>query len=76
MLKKILSIRYWIHILKKVYRLLVSPRVPLPEKLLFAIPVLLYWILPDFLPFMPVDDIAVTMLAAGWFARRMERKYH
>lgn len=45
-------------------------------KLLFAIPVLLYWVLPDALPFIPLDDIAVTMILSEWFARRMSKKYN
>jgi len=47
----------------------------LGEKLLFGIPVVVYWIMPDMLPFMPIDDIAVTMMLASWFSDRMERKY-
>ncbi|WP_324617872.1 hypothetical protein [Cohnella cholangitidis] len=35
----------------------------------------LYWLLPDFMPFMPIDDAAFTALVAGWYARAMERKY-
>ena len=45
------------------------------EKLLFGIPVLLYWVLPDALPFVPIDDIAVTLVAMNWFAARAERKF-
>ena len=49
--------------------------VTLMDKLLFIVPVGLYWVLPDFMPFIPIDDIAVTMIAAEWFTRRMEKKY-
>lgn len=45
------------------------------DKLLFTIPALLYWVLPDFMPFIPIDDIGVTMLLMGWFTARMDRKY-
>jgi uncharacterized membrane protein YkvA (DUF1232 family) len=45
------------------------------DKLLFIVPVALYWVLPDLMPFIPIDDAAVTALAASWFARTMERKY-
>ena len=30
---------------------------------------------PDVLPFLPIDDIAVTMIAAEFYTRYMERKY-
>lgn len=75
MIRRLLSLRHWKHTFARVYRLLRSPRVRLADKLLFAVPVLLYWVLPDALPFVPVDDIAVTMLAAEWFARWMEGRY-
>lgn len=52
-----------------------SPRIPLGEKALFAVPVLLYWVLPDVMPFFPIDDLTVTVLLAAWFAGRMEKKY-
>ncbi len=75
MLRKMLSIRHWRHVLSKVLKIIMSPNVPVKEKLLFGVPVLLYWVLPDAIPFMPLDDIALTMLAAHWFADRIERKY-
>ncbi|MNY79996.1 hypothetical protein D3C86_2208690 [compost metagenome] len=59
----------------RVWRLLSSSKVPLGEKLLFVIPAAVYWVMPDVMPFMPLDDIAVTLLLAGWFASRMEKKY-
>ncbi|GIO84320.1 hypothetical protein J25TS5_12520 [Paenibacillus faecis] len=34
----------------------------------------MYWVLPDVLPFIPIDDIAVTMLLMNWFVDRAERK--
>jgi uncharacterized membrane protein YkvA (DUF1232 family) len=68
-------IRLWSHLPSRVWRILRSPQVTLSDKLLFVVPVLLYWVLPDFMPFVPIDDIAVTALAAGWFARRTEKKY-
>jgi hypothetical protein len=52
-----------------------SPRVSVADKLLFVVPVLLYWVLPDLMPFVPIDDMAVTLAAAGWYVGRMERKY-
>ncbi len=72
---KLLSLRHWKHVFVRVFRLLISPKIPLAEKLWFAVPVLLYCVLPDVLPFMPIDDIAVTMFLANYFSARMERKY-
>lgn len=68
----------WSHVLRRLPGLLVSPRVPLGDKLLFCVPALLYWVLPDIIipiPFMPLDDIGVTMLLINWFVTRTERKY-
>ncbi|MFC3345464.1 hypothetical protein [Paenibacillus abyssi] len=59
----------------RIFRLLRSKDVRLRDKLLFLVPVLLYWVLPDAMPYLPFDDIAVTMIAAEWFTSRMERKY-
>jgi hypothetical protein len=72
---KLLSLRHWKHVFVRVFRLIRSPNIPLREKLLFAVPVLLYWVLPDAMPYMPFDDIAVTMFLANYFSARMERKY-
>ncbi len=52
-----------------------SSRVALKDKLIFIIPVLLYWVLPDFMPMLPIDDAAFTAVAAIWYAKAMERKY-
>lgn len=41
----------------------------------FLVPVGLYWVLPDVMPFVPIDDIGVTLIVMGWFVARMERKY-
>ncbi|PYI56151.1 hypothetical protein [Paenibacillus flagellatus] len=75
MLRKLLSYKHWSLVVRRVGRLLASPRVPVREKLLFGVPVLLYWVLPDALPFVPIDDIAVTLFAMNVFAGRAERKY-
>ena len=72
---KIVSLRHWRHVLVRVYKLLRSPRIPLREKLWFILPALLYVVLPDVMPLVPLDDIAVSMLLANWFSVRMERKY-
>ncbi|WP_424766798.1 hypothetical protein [Paenibacillus sp. sgz302251] len=77
-MRKLLSLRHWQRTFARIFLLLRSKDVPLRDKLLFTVPALLYWVLPDVLPlpFLPIDDIAVTMLLAGWFARRMETKYN
>lgn len=75
LIRKLLSYKHWSAVVSRVIRLIGSSSVPLREKLLFGLPVLLYWVLPDALPFVPIDDIAVTMIAMNWFAARAERKY-
>lgn len=67
--------RLWRRLPSRVWRILRAPEVALTDKLIFIVPVALYWVLPDVMPFMPIDDAAVTALAAAWFAQRMERKY-
>ncbi|MFD2613306.1 hypothetical protein [Paenibacillus gansuensis] len=74
-LRKLLSLRQWGHVLRRTVKLASSPAIPLKEKLLFAVPALVYWVMPDVLPFLPIDDIAVTMFLMNWFTERMERKY-
>jgi len=75
MWKRLISFRYWGHVLRTIGPLLASPKVPFAEKLLFAVPVLVYWIMPDLMPFLPVDDIAVTLFLMNFFTQRAERKY-
>ncbi|MDQ1909849.1 hypothetical protein RAC89_04925 [Paenibacillus sp. GD4] len=75
MWKRLLSLRSWGHVFRRIVPLLRSPRVPLYEKLLFAVPVLVYWIMPDVMPYLPIDDIAVGLLLMNWFTNRAERKY-
>ncbi|SDC20278.1 hypothetical protein SAMN02799630_00786 [Paenibacillus sp. UNCCL117] len=75
MLKRIWSLREWGHVFRRIIPLMLSSRVPLGEKLLFALPALIYWIAPDLLPFMPIDDIAFTLLLMNGFTNRAERKY-
>lgn len=65
----------WTKLPSRMWRILRSPQVSTADKLLFIVPVALYWVLPDLMPFIPIDDAAVTALAAGWYARRMESKY-
>jgi hypothetical protein len=65
----------WSHLPSRVWRILKSKNVSASDKMLFIVPVALYWVFPDLMPFIPLDDAAVTVLAAGWFAKAMERKY-
>lgn len=74
-MRKLLSLRHWRAVFVRIFRLLAAKEVRLVDKLLYVVPVLLYWVLPDVMPFMPIDDIAVTMIAAEWYTRYMERKY-
>lgn len=74
-MRKLLSLKHWSSVFRRVFRLLLHSQVAWSDKLWFAVPALLYWVLPDAIPYMPLDDIAVTMLLANWFAERMERKY-
>lgn len=75
MWRRLLSIRRWGHVFRRIVPLLRSSRIPFREKLLFAVPALVYWIMPDVLPTLPIDDVAVIMLLMNWFTDRAERKY-
>jgi uncharacterized membrane protein YkvA (DUF1232 family) len=59
----------------RLWRVLRAKEVSLKDKLIFIVPVGLYWVLPDFMPFIPIDDLAVTALVGSWFTTVMERKY-
>ncbi|MBP2001334.1 uncharacterized membrane protein YkvA (DUF1232 family) [Paenibacillus shirakamiensis] len=74
-LQKLWSAKNWAHVFRRLPRLMTSSQIPLGEKMLFLVPALLYWILPDAIPFMPLDDIAVSMILMNWFVNRAERKY-
>jgi uncharacterized membrane protein YkvA (DUF1232 family) len=74
-LTKWLKLTTWVRLVTRTFHALRSPHIPLREKALLLIPAVLYWVLPDVLPFLPVDDIAVTLLLANWFTKRIENKY-
>ncbi|GMK39663.1 hypothetical protein PCCS19_27170 [Paenibacillus sp. CCS19] len=77
-MNKWMSFDRWKHTLGRVWMLLKHPQVAVRHKLVFLIPVGLYWVLPDMLlpiPFMPVDDVVVTLFAANMFTKWVERKY-
>ncbi|VTR51625.1 Uncharacterised protein [Actinobacillus pleuropneumoniae] len=73
--RRLWSLRRWSHVFQRIFGYLASSRVALGDKLLFLVPVALYWVLPDVMPFLPIDDIGVTMLLMNWFVSRVERKY-
>ena len=75
-MRKLLSLRHWKNTFLLIYKLLTAKHVRLTDKLLFVIPVLIYWVVPDVMPFIPVDDVAFTMIIAEWFAGRMAKKYN
>lgn len=75
MWKRLWSMKRWAHVFRRIVPLLRSSRIPFREKLLFAVPALVYWFMPDVLPTLPIDDIAVMMLLMNWFTDRAERKY-
>ncbi len=75
-LRRLLSFKHWSVMINSVRRYVTSSQVSLGDKLLFLVPVIIYWIFPfDLLPGLPIDDIGVTMLLMGWFTTRIERKY-
>ncbi|SFS45488.1 hypothetical protein [Paenibacillus sp. 453mf] len=73
--KKLLSLKSWAHVFKRLPALLMSSEVQLQDKLLFLVPAAVYWVMPDVLPLLPIDDIGVTMFLMNWFVQRAERKY-
>lgn len=73
--RRLLSLQRWSHVFQRIWGYLASGEVAMGDKLLFLIPVILYWVLPDVIPFLPIDDIGVTMLLMNWFVGRIERKY-
>ena len=75
MMKKWLKLNTWVKLVQRTFLYLRSPMVPLWEKILLAAPAALYWVLPDVLPYLPFDDIAVTVILANWFMNRIEKKY-
>ncbi|WP_274365498.1 hypothetical protein [Paenibacillus thermotolerans] len=74
-MKKWFSFTTWARVAAKTVAYLRSPLIPLWEKALLLVPVAAYWVLPDALPFLPFDDIAVTVILVNWFIGRIEKKY-
>lgn len=74
--RRLLSFRHWSVMIGNIRKYVMSSQVSLVDKLLFIVPVIVYWIWPlDLLPGLPIDDIGVTMLLMGWFTTRVQRKY-
>ncbi|MGF7045828.1 hypothetical protein J2T13_000288 [Paenibacillus sp. DS2015] len=74
--RRLLSIKQGSTMIRNIGRYVTSSQVSLGDKLLFLIPIFVYWIWPlDLLPGLPIDDIGVTLLLMGWFTTRMSRKY-
>lgn len=49
-------------------KLMLHPRVPMAMKVLFPLGALAYWVIPtDLLPILPIDDIAVVLIALRTF---------
>ncbi|MDK8182441.1 hypothetical protein [Paenibacillus sp. UMB4589-SE434] len=53
--------------------LLGSRYVPFKLKFFFVGAVFLYWIMPDLMPFMPIDDIVFTMVLIPWFSKQAKK---
>ena len=74
--RRLLSVKHWPIMIRNIWGYIISSQVSLGDKLLFLIPVFVYWVWPlDLLPGLPIDDIGVTILLMGWFTTRMTRKY-
>lgn len=54
-------------------RLLMNKNVPGYKKAIFLAVALGYWLLPDILPFIPLDDILVLLLSAWAFKNSAEK---
>ncbi|WP_438349734.1 hypothetical protein ACP8HI_03400 [Paenibacillus sp. FA6] len=75
-LRRLLSFRHWSVMIGNIRRYVFSSEVSLLDKLLFLVPVIVYWLFPlDLLPGLPFDDIGVTMILMGWFTSRIQRKH-
>ncbi len=49
-------------------RLWLDPRVSRQKKIAFPLIVAAYWVLPDLMPFLPLDDVLFTAIMTYWFA--------
>ena len=60
--RRLWSLRRWSHVFQRIFGYLTSSRVSLGDKLLFLVPVVLYWV-AGLYAFAPIDDIGVTIFA-------------
>jgi len=74
-MKKWLKLSTWVRLVSRTFAYLLDPGLPLGEKALLLVPAVLYWVLPDAIPYLPLDDIAVTLFLSNWFLHRIENKY-
>jgi len=74
-MRKWLKLTTWVRLVSRTVFFLRAPAIPIREKALLLVPAALYWVLPDALPFFPLDDMAITLLLANWFLHRIENKY-
>ncbi len=59
---------------RRAFGLLFNGRVPAALKLLLPLGALIYWLIPvDLMPILPIDDIAVVLLAMRLFVTLGER---
>jgi len=63
-----------IQLLSNVWRYLRDKRVRFSTKLVYVLTVLIYGFAPDFLPFLPFDDIVVIWVASIVFTRVARRE--
>lgn len=74
---EMIKIRRFFRIVPRVWgslRWLVSPRLPWKYRLMVLAPIVLYVVLPDLIPFFPLDDMAVTLAFLAFIERWLARK--
>ena len=57
----------------RLLRLWLDPRVSREKKLVFPLLIAVYWILPDVMPFLPIDDLLFAAMMAYLFSRSAEK---
>lgn len=60
-------------LLRRLIALLFDPRVPKYKKQLFLLLTLAYWLAPDLMPFLPLDDLLFTLLGSWLFLQSAQR---
>ena len=54
---------------RRFVAIFLDPRVSSTKKMIFLTILGLYWIFPDLIPFLPLDDLLVTLLGTWVFMR-------